>query len=78
MARDHRQCQAQRLGLIDEPCGETRECFLTIHHILELAWGGTHDVDNMIVLCEKHHVYLHQLPVGWDWNFDDGGESAVS
>jgi hypothetical protein len=32
---------------------------LTIHHIVFRSHGGTHDVWNLIVLCDGHHRLLH-------------------
>ena len=34
---------------------------LTVHHIKPLSHGGTNDLDNLEVLCEKHHTELHRV-----------------
>jgi hypothetical protein len=37
---------------------------LHVHHIVHVADGGTHDPDNLLVLCSFHHLrYVHRL--GW-------------
>jgi 5-methylcytosine-specific restriction endonuclease McrA len=52
-------CQAHKLGLCAEPCGETRMRFLQVHHILQRQQGGTHDLDNLITICRVHHIQIH-------------------
>lgn len=38
-------------------CGATEH--LQIHHVQALANGGTNDINNLIIVCEKHHAQLH-------------------
>ncbi|HEU4613504.1 MAG TPA: HNH endonuclease, partial [Kofleriaceae bacterium] len=38
-------------------CRAKRHCEL--HHIVPWAQGGTHDPENLIVLCSGHHMLLH-------------------
>jgi 5-methylcytosine-specific restriction endonuclease McrA len=54
--RDQRKCQ-QRMpdGSI---CGKTR--WVQIHHIVELAKGGSNKAENLITLCSHHHRLKHQ------------------
>lgn len=59
MARDNCQCQAHRLGLCAEPCTENRPRRLEVHHIQFRINGGSHDMDNLITICKKHHADIH-------------------
>lgn len=52
LVRDNFQCQA-----ID--CTETRLRFLQVHHKQWRVHGGTHDLNNLITLCQVHHVEQH-------------------
>ena len=36
-----------------------RSTNLDVHHIVEWANGGTHELSNLITLCEAHHLALH-------------------
>lgn len=47
LERDHHQCQARDPGCT----GEGTE----VHHVIEQAFGGTDDDDNLITLCESCH-----------------------
>jgi len=40
-----------------ESCGTVND--LTVHHILPLSQGGTHDPANLAVLCRRCHARLH-------------------
>lgn len=67
LVRDNFTCQAYQLGLCDEPCAEDHLNKLAVHHIKYRINGGTHDLDNLITLCHKHHADIHphlrfQLP----------------
>jgi 5-methylcytosine-specific restriction endonuclease McrA len=33
---------------------------LTVHHIVSVADGGTNDLSNLVVLCERHHDLVHR------------------
>jgi hypothetical protein len=35
-------------------------CNVDIHHLWWLSMGGTHDYNNLITLCEAHHIALHE------------------
>lgn len=59
LVRDDFTCQAHQLGLCAEPCGENRLRYLNVHHIQERQAGGTHDLDNLLTLCRKHHIQRH-------------------
>jgi hypothetical protein len=49
-ARDHHRCTAPG-------CRSARN--LDIHHIIEQANGGTHELCNLCLLCSGHHSALH-------------------
>lgn len=38
-------------------CGDTE--FLEIHHLIALKNGGTNDINNLLVLCQKCHKLVH-------------------
>lgn len=65
MARDHCECQAHKLGLADiegvctQATPENRPRKLQVHHLKERFFGGTHDLDNLITICRKHHEMIH-------------------
>ncbi len=51
--RDGNQCQI---------CGDTPPspfCHLQVHHIIARADGGTHDLDNLVTLCDLCHAVCH-------------------
>ena len=50
------------LKLIDycEYCGDTTKEILQLHHIKQVAEGGTNDIDNIIVLCPNCHSKAHR------------------
>ena len=41
-----------------EKCGSTH--FTEIHHIIEVALGGTNEPENLTTLCGAHHRILHR------------------
>jgi hypothetical protein len=45
------------LGCAYPGCGHTR--FVDAHHILPWEHGGHTDVDNLVLLCRRHHRLLH-------------------
>src|SRR5262245_54961734 len=49
-ARDHHRCTAPG-------CRSARN--LEVHHIVEQARGGTHELSNLCLLCSGHHAALH-------------------
>jgi hypothetical protein len=49
-ARDHHRCTVPG-------CRSARN--LDIHHILEQANGGSHEISNLTLLCSGHHSALH-------------------
>src|SRR6185295_18851086 len=49
-ARDHHRCTAPG-------CRSARN--LEVHHIIEQAQGGTHELSNLCLLCSGHHAALH-------------------
>src|SRR5882724_4481457 len=49
--RDHGRCRVP---------GCRSRVNIDIHHVIPRAEGGTHDVDQMICLCEAHHLPLHE------------------
>lgn len=55
--RDDFQCQAHKLGL--GHCDEQRIRHLVCHHIKHRINGGSHDLDNLIIICHKHHADIH-------------------
>jgi hypothetical protein len=40
-------------------CGDTDN--LEHHHLLPKSLGGTNKKDNILTLCSKHHVAIHEL-----------------
>jgi hypothetical protein len=50
---DHRDHHCRFPG-----CGRT--VFLQIHHVQSWAHGGTTDLDNLILLCWWHHIFIHE------------------
>ena len=48
--RDHGKCRVP-------DCRSARN--LDVHHIVPREKGGTHDVENLITLCESHHLAHH-------------------
>lgn len=57
LVRDDFTCQNHQLG--GEPCDENRVRFLHTHHIKARINGGTHDLDNLLTICRKHHEDIH-------------------
>jgi len=42
-------------------CGETNQ--VEVHHIIPVAAGGTHHLDNLTTLCPRHHRHEHHRAV---------------
>jgi hypothetical protein len=51
LRRDHGTCRAPA-------CRSTRN--IDIHHVIPRAAGGKHTSDNLVTLCEGHHLALHE------------------
>lgn len=49
--RDHNQCQYPG-------CQQTR--WLQAHHVVSWLAGGPTDLDNLILLCQRHHTCVHE------------------
>ena len=49
--RDHGACRV-------EGCRSSRN--LDVHHIIARALGGSHELENLLLLCGAHHVMLHE------------------
>ena len=49
--RDHNHCQFPG-------CTHTR--WLQAHHIRPWLWGGRTDIDNLVLLCHRHHQLIHE------------------
>lgn len=39
-------------------CGKKDD--LETHHVLPIIKGGTNDFNNLLVVCQEHHMQLHQ------------------
>ncbi|MBW7877311.1 MAG: HNH endonuclease, partial [Candidatus Cloacimonetes bacterium] len=52
--RDKGRCSFEKYG---RRCHHRR--FLNIHHIKPVKDGGQNTVENLTILCEMHHIYLH-------------------
>jgi hypothetical protein len=35
-----------------------------VHHLLARAYGGRSTVDNLVLLCRRHHVLWHRGSIG--------------
>lgn len=55
--RDDFTCQYHQLK--GEECDEDRPRLLHCHHIKARINGGTHDLDNLLTVCRKHHEDIH-------------------
>jgi hypothetical protein len=63
------------LQLRDRGCrfpGCTHNRFLHGHHVQHWLHGGETSVDNLVLLCTRHHHLVHEG--GWSIECDDGGE----
>ena len=62
MKRDSRHIRAQkegkkRDGYICQICGSTEH--VEGHHVIDYAYGGAADKDNIVTLCSDHHKKVH-------------------
>ena len=56
VTRDRYECQAHRHGFQpDTPCHGR----LVVHHRRLRSQGGTHDLENLVTLCDLHHRNAH-------------------
>lgn len=53
----HREKVYEQLGKYCHVCGDTE--VLHIHHIVPLVAGGTNDIWNLLVLCDRCHRAVH-------------------
>jgi hypothetical protein len=62
------RAQRRAIAARDRCCvakGCTRPpAFCDVHHLRALADGGATDVDNMVLLCRRHHVMWHRQQLG--------------
>ena len=42
----------------------TAKHYLEIDHVLPFAWGGTHDEDNLRLLCQAHNQWMAEDLMG--------------
>ena len=55
LERDGR-CMAHSMGFaLDIPCAGRPH----VHHVVLRSQGGGHDADNLLTICERHHVCAH-------------------
>ena len=63
--RNQKSQQLARKRTIKARGNKCEECgypgYVELHHIIEMKDGGTHDDNNMLLLCEKCHAEAH----GW-------------
>lgn len=65
LVRDDFTCQFAKLNLpeIEGGCThnmpETHLRHLIVHHLQQRQYGGTHDLDNLLTLCNAHHTCIH-------------------
>ena len=55
-------------------CTHTR--FLDAHHIEHWVDGGPTELDNLVLLCRRHHTFVHEL--GYRIERDDQGTKFVA
>jgi hypothetical protein len=54
-------CELRHVG----PCSGP----LHRHHRLARVHGGTHEVDNLLLVCQHHHAVIHANP---EWSYGEG------
>jgi hypothetical protein len=62
LERDNFQCKKCRWKLADRVQGSKRQ-FLEVHHKQLHSMGGSHNVENLITLCNMHHDEVHRLGI---------------
>jgi 5-methylcytosine-specific restriction endonuclease McrA len=50
-----------------EVCGFSCELALEVHHIVRVADGGSHDWDNLVLLCANCHALVDYLHTATNW-----------
>jgi hypothetical protein len=55
-------------------CAPVRWC--DAHHAVEWDDDGHTDVENMVLLCRRHHGIVHRT--GWSTNLDDDGQVNIT
>ena len=57
MARDRERCQAPYLGFaLEVRCSQG----LHVHHALLRSHGGQDILEDLLVLCPRHHTWAHE------------------
>jgi 5-methylcytosine-specific restriction endonuclease McrA len=56
------QGQCEAVGTLGLRCGEKQ--WLEMHHRVPVSHGGMNSVQNLILLCRKHHRQQHPAPLG--------------
>lgn len=60
LQRDGYRCQAHAWEFaLDLPCSNSGE--LHVHHRRLRAQGGTDDPENLLTLCDGHHLHAHDV-----------------
>ncbi len=54
--RDRGQCRFHRHG---KRCKNTR--YLEVHHKQPVSQGGSHSLDNLVLVCAEHHKTIHMF-----------------
>ena len=81
------KAQRRVLAARDGGCaarGCTRPPAMTdVHHLVAQADGGTHDLDNLVLLCRRHHVLWHLGRLNYPdlhipWHPSSGGRSSAA
>jgi len=49
----------RRDGYVCQICGCRNHKILEIHHIIPKSQGGNNDPDNLVTVCHKCHVKIH-------------------
>jgi hypothetical protein len=71
VARDDVELRAYGRCEANTPACEPREHRGTqVHHRLRRAQGGGHELDNLLLVCDEAHEFIHQNPAasfeaGW-------------
>jgi hypothetical protein len=78
--REANQSLRELLGTIDgERCrfpGCTRQRKLHAHHVVYWSDGGGTDLDNLVLVCSRHHTLIHQQ--GFQLTLHDGRRLSVA
>jgi hypothetical protein len=70
---------ARDLGCVRKGCGRPA-AWCDAHHLVPWEDGGLTDLNNLVLLCRRHHVMWHQgliglqdLNVPWLWALAESG-----